>query len=276
MSEFTILSTFELSPARSIVISQRSNGDFWLNERVVSDEFMGFTYKGFGFPGSRLEEFIETAREVARDKTATEQRISIGDSKELVIWHPTSNTTDFRQWVESPTYTGYTRKGIRVVNTNALLLVQEIERVTDEPTVSEESAHQKPTEQTYKRWAVYDDACKSCGTTKRPHHRNGYCEVCYERTHTSQDIHHKTSYTSDRNAEVHQVALGDMFVPKESVNRDALERAFALHGKRCYVCQRPYNSLHDNMEVYYADGNHENISENNIYPICRACKATMS
>lgn len=63
--------------------------------------------------------------------------------------------------------------------------------------------------------------------------------------------------------------------PKVDVDEDALATALSIHGKKCYVCQKAYNSVHGNMAVYYADNDSQNLSEDNVYPICTSCLANM-
>lgn len=61
----------------------------------------------------------------------------------------------------------------------------------------------------------------------------------------------------------------------EQPNTIHLDRAFDVHGKKCYVCQTFYSIQLRNLTLYYADGDKTNSDENNMYPICAKCLAAM-
>jgi hypothetical protein len=125
-SGFTQLSEVVLSKSRSIVISRRGEGGYWFNEKVSGPSYDGFTQKGFGLGVDDYNSFKEALHSVASDASAAERRFRLNPSTELVIYHPSPDTVDIRQHVQSEKYTGWTKKGIRVTNQNAELIVEHL------------------------------------------------------------------------------------------------------------------------------------------------------
>ncbi len=121
-SSFSQIGEIHLSDKRVIVISRRSEGDYWFNERVNGPNYSGFTQKGFGLNVDDYASFKEALHIIANNNDAPEKRFRLNPSTELVLYHPSPDVVDIRQHVTSEKYTGWTKKGIRVTNGNAELI----------------------------------------------------------------------------------------------------------------------------------------------------------
>lgn len=259
--KFKLLKEIVFSESRKIAIAERSNGDYWFNEWVSGPTYIGFTSKGFGIPNELMPKFISALQGTIADTGTKEVRINIATDKELIVWRPAPNQIDIRQWINSEKYTGYTKKGLRFVNSNAAKLLEAIKELQERPEESTVAPIDNPRN-------VHNGSCLACGTTSRHVFSHGLCQVCYERENRTYSTT-PTAYVGihERVAE-HQLS--------EEENSEALMHAIAIHGRKCYVCQVPYNSLHKNITVYYADNNKANLDDNNIYPVCRNCILTVS
>lgn len=118
-SVFSRVNEITLSDSTSIVVSKRGEDDYWFNEKVDNSNYSGFTQKGFGLKISDYDKFKNTLLLFANNVDAPEQRFRINSTTELIICHPTPDTVDIRQYIESERYTGWTKKGIRVSNDEA-------------------------------------------------------------------------------------------------------------------------------------------------------------
>ena len=258
--DFKQIAKLVVSPSRSIAVAQKANGDYWINERVKTPSFSGFTYKGFGVESGQMEEFLAGLKRVL-DGEVEEKRLMHGSPKELVIWRPAPNQIDIRHWVNSAKYTGYSKKGIRLITSNAVKLSELLASMGQPPLhlnkTSEDAAN--------KSEPAIDGACESCGTTRRPVFSHGLCEVCYNRD----------NYVHATKSKYDEVLQNKDNERGHASHAELLANAFSIHGKKCYVCQLPYSSARNNMTLYYADGNQLNTGDNNIYPICRKCILTM-
>ncbi|MFA5625094.1 MAG: hypothetical protein WC966_08590 [Bradymonadales bacterium] len=269
--QFNQIAEVVLSVSRKVVIAQRSNGDYWFNEWTAGPSFTGFTSKGFGVSKNLLAEFIQALHAVTANERSEEQRLQTSNDKELVVWRPAPNQVDIRQWVTSDKYTGYTKKGIRLINSNALKLLETAKALQE---FSAEEPQAAPASMAAESQPVIESqtftghGCLSCGTTTRHVFSHGMCEVCYNRenrVYTTQTPQYAEP-VEPQNDETEKF---------KEANQEALLKAISIHGRKCYVCQLPYNSLHKNLTIYYADGNDANVSDNNVYPICRNCAASM-
>lgn len=120
---FKILFRCQLSHKRTIVISEMNENLLWFNEYVSSDEYKGFTQKGFALRKQDIKDFISIVREVATKNADDQRKLILEEKKILVIQSPQKNTVDIRQYVfDQRGYTGPTRKGIRLVSSNAIKL----------------------------------------------------------------------------------------------------------------------------------------------------------
>jgi very-short-patch-repair endonuclease len=117
-----------LSARRSIVISSKSDNSIWINEKLTTDTFTGFTSKGFGLSTSELPEFVDALSE-AIDSTNFEKDFIISGSLKLVVHNPDSDTVDIRYYKTSEGYTGYIKKGIRVMKASAVKLRDELQKI---------------------------------------------------------------------------------------------------------------------------------------------------
>lgn len=125
-SGFDQIAEISLSKARSIMISKRGEGGYWFNEKVSGPNYTGFTQKGFGFKTEDYDDFKEALITVANNDSAPERRFTVNSTTELVVYHPSPDTVDARQYVTSDKYTGWTKKGIRVTNENAKKIADQL------------------------------------------------------------------------------------------------------------------------------------------------------
>jgi superfamily I DNA and/or RNA helicase len=128
-NSFSQIGEVQLGSCRSIVISSRGDDSYWFNEKVNDPNYSGFTQKGFGLKANDWNDFKAALANISSDSSAQERRFKINDSTELVVYHPSSDTVDIRQYVTSAKYTGWTKKGIRVTNENAKKIVEQLSSV---------------------------------------------------------------------------------------------------------------------------------------------------
>jgi len=248
-----------LSPTRSIVVATASNGYLWLNEKIDSPDFKGFTHKGFGLKIEDIANFIDAVRDVASSSEDKEYRFSCGRKKELVVHRPDTNQVDIRHFITSEKYTGFLKKGIRVVSSNAIKITDGLAILLEQPLADPTDKNNLGKDN--ERWAQYDDCCKSCGTTRRQHFREGLCAICYEREHR---IEGESTIDLDISAPT--------VISASSKHEELLEVAYGLHGKRCYVCNNTPTKVGP-LVLYFADTDTSNTSESNMYPVCVKCKS---
>ncbi|PIP56730.1 hypothetical protein COX05_01535 [candidate division WWE3 bacterium CG22_combo_CG10-13_8_21_14_all_39_12] len=117
-SDFLELSKVELSERRTIVASQKPDGSIWINEKLNTDRYKGFTSKGFGVDPQNLTELIEAINSATHSGDFRKEFI-ISDILKLVVHNPDNATVDIRYFKESDGYTGFIKKGIRVTKPNA-------------------------------------------------------------------------------------------------------------------------------------------------------------
>lgn len=277
-TELAFINIFEvtLAPGRSIVVSTSGKGKkstLWFNEKLNKTTYIGFTQKGFGLKIEDAWEFILAVRNLASGARADEIRFGLGGGKELVVYVPAPNQVDMRQYIKSAKYTGFTKKGIRLVSSNAIKLTDELikhynaDRLTGLGAVGVDQPRSELVTDAAEIELLFDDErrgrkvynCRSCKTTLRPQYRDGYCEACYQRENREHNATAKPSQTSLEGIDVSRPTT------------ELLEYVFSLHGKKCYVCQTPHNKLWGNLSVYYADGDDTNQGDDNIYPICASC-----
>lgn len=123
---FSQIGEISLSKARSIVISRREDGSYWFNEKVTGSAYTGFTQKGFGFNTTDYNDFKQSLITLCHNNAAPEKRFRVNATTELVVYHPTPDTVDIRQYVTSQKYTGWTKKGIRMTNENAKKIAEKL------------------------------------------------------------------------------------------------------------------------------------------------------
>ncbi|OYW44358.1 hypothetical protein B7Z28_00165, partial [Candidatus Saccharibacteria bacterium 32-45-3] len=241
------------------ILSGRNLEIVWVNDRIDSAEYTGYTHKGFRIMIADLQEFIDAVRDVASSTFDRKYRFELTPTKELVVYRPGENQVDIRHYAKTDDYVGFLRKGIRMVSSNAIKLTDGLVEVAamlnrPDPATGELG-------DSVNRWAVHDACCKTCGTVRRPHFREGYCAVCYER-----ENRHGGQAQID-------LDLGETIIEKiPSVSDAILETAYTIHGKRCYICNHAPAKV-GALDVYFADGNIENVDEDNVYPICEKCRS---
>ncbi|MGH7234298.1 MAG: AAA domain-containing protein, partial [Candidatus Saccharimonadales bacterium] len=101
---FEQLAELNLSARRSIVISKKPDGSLWLNEKLSTDTFTGFTSKGFGIQTENLLAFIEALNNAIASNNF-EKEFVLSDSMKLVVHNPDNSTVDIRYYRTSDTYT---------------------------------------------------------------------------------------------------------------------------------------------------------------------------
>jgi very-short-patch-repair endonuclease len=116
--DFNEIAELVLSVRRTIMVSAKTDGSIWVNEKLTTDTFTGFTSKGFGVAKQDLPKFINALNE-AIDRRNYEKDFVISDSLKLVVHNPDADTVDIRYYKTSEGYTGYLKKGIRVMKPSA-------------------------------------------------------------------------------------------------------------------------------------------------------------
>jgi len=255
--ELQVLTEIELSPTRSVVLSTSNNGYILLNEKIATPGFTGYTHKGFSLKADDIPAFINAVRDVASSMDPGEYRFQLSKKKELVVYRPGENQVDMRHYSKTDDYRGYLKRGLRVVSSNAIKITDALSAL-DVTAIDSTKRFQALPES---RWAKYDDFCKSCGTTKRPHLSEGLCAACYERNHSNNDLG-RPNYETDKEIVARVVSR---------IPSDMLEIAYKIHGKRCYVCNKTKTKVGP-LEIYFADSDETNTSADNVYPICPKCK----
>jgi very-short-patch-repair endonuclease len=125
---FKEITELELSNRRSIVASWKPDGSIWVNEKLTTDSFKGFTSKGFGIDKRNLSDFVQALTQ-ACDSNNFSTDFPISDTLKLVIHNPDADTIDIRYFKTSEGYTGYLKKGIRVMKPSALKLRDELQKI---------------------------------------------------------------------------------------------------------------------------------------------------
>lgn len=123
---FSQVAEIKIDKAHSVVISRRDDESYWFNEKLSSDKYTGFTQKGFGVNKEDYDSFRQALITVSNDTNATEQRFTLNPTTELVIYHPSPETVDIRQYVTTKKYTGWTKKGIRTTNEKAKIIAKQL------------------------------------------------------------------------------------------------------------------------------------------------------
>jgi len=121
---FTEVMNIELSDKRWIIVSKTKEGSYWFNEKVKNSAYTGFTKKGFGLKESDYEEFKKTLVAIASSTGNSEKRFELNPTTELVVYRQAENTVVIRQHVTSQKYTGWTKKGIRLSDRNAIKVAE--------------------------------------------------------------------------------------------------------------------------------------------------------
>lgn len=112
-NDFSKIDEIVLSPRRSIVVSSKPDGSIWVNEKLTTEAFEGFTSKGFGIAIKDFHQFID-ALNIAITENRFEKDFVISSSLKLVIHNPDPKTVDIRYYKKTQGYTGYLKRGIRV------------------------------------------------------------------------------------------------------------------------------------------------------------------
>jgi len=111
-SSFTILGVADLNENRSIVVSRRAKGAIWMNEKIISNGYTGFTKKGFGIHEEDIDSFIESLTKAIQNNVFRKS-YELSPSISLIV-SALNNKIDIRHYKTSKGYTGYLKKGIRL------------------------------------------------------------------------------------------------------------------------------------------------------------------
>ena len=126
--KWVLISEVILSTRRSLVISRKSNKFFWINEKINSTNFKGFTHKGFGF-GFNIYEEVLSSLTSAINSSDFENYILISPSLKLVIHNPDNETVDIRYYKTTRRYTGYIKRGIRLSKPSTKIFLNELRKI---------------------------------------------------------------------------------------------------------------------------------------------------
>lgn len=124
---FRQIAVAKLSSERGIVVSEKEDGGLWVNEKLVTSNYKGFTSKGFGLKADQLSPFIAAYKNAIASTSPVRYDVNLSDESTLVIYNPDESTVDVRYYVNTPKYTGFTKKGIRLTKRNATLLLEAME-----------------------------------------------------------------------------------------------------------------------------------------------------
>lgn len=128
-TDFTSFTEIELGSARYMVLSQRKNGDYWVNERIDTKKFSGFTKKGFGVPKALISDYVEALNYACRDKTY-EKIFVVNEELCLIIKVIDDKKVDIRYYKTTENYAGYTKKGLRISKEHAKELADVLSNLT--------------------------------------------------------------------------------------------------------------------------------------------------
>lgn len=112
---------------KSYVVSETEDGTgIWINEKIVSNGQEIFTNHGIGFNKKDSEKFQESI--IATIQDSQERNIPWFNSKSSVlrIHMPDENTVDLRKYINTNSYTGFTKKGIRLPADIIISLLKEL------------------------------------------------------------------------------------------------------------------------------------------------------
>lgn len=129
-SDFSEIATLELSARRSFVISSKPDGSLWINEKLTTDKFSGFTSKGFGLHRAELPKFL-TALSAAIAGTDFTKEFVISDTLKLIVHNPDTDTVDIRYYRTSDGYTGFLKKGLRMLKPAAEKLKDQLQTISE-------------------------------------------------------------------------------------------------------------------------------------------------
>lgn len=124
--QFNHVGVVKLSSRRSIIVSRLEDGNYWFNEKVEGPNYKGITQKGFGLKPNDWNDFKTSLSDIANSLPTKEKRFRLNESTELVIYHPSDDTVEIRQYVTSEEFTGWSKKGIRVTNENAKKISEQL------------------------------------------------------------------------------------------------------------------------------------------------------
>lgn len=107
-----------LGKKRAIVATMK-DGRYWFNERIDSPKFSRLTNKGFGLAVGDYDGFKEAVLSCADNPDASKKRFVIDEMTELVVYHPSDDSVDMRQYNLSRENSGWMKQGLRLSNENA-------------------------------------------------------------------------------------------------------------------------------------------------------------
>jgi superfamily I DNA and/or RNA helicase/very-short-patch-repair endonuclease len=127
-NDFKELFRISINTTKDLVVSETQDL-YWVSEFLNTEDYIGFTTKGFGFKKSNLKDFIDKCNNSIISNSENEMQWGDSKSSKLQInLHESRGgepLIDIRQYINQPTYTGFTKKGIRVqINTFQDLLTK--------------------------------------------------------------------------------------------------------------------------------------------------------
>lgn len=128
---FSEIFNLKLSKRRSFVGSWKDEKSIWINEKINSENYKGFTSKGFGFDIDKVNIVIDAIKKAIESENFSYD-MPIDDKLKLVIRSIESDTVDIRYFKTSKKYTGYIKKGLRMVNESANKLNEELIKISNE------------------------------------------------------------------------------------------------------------------------------------------------
>ncbi len=112
---------------KTYVVSETEDGTgIWINEKITSNGQEIFTNHGIGFNKKDLDEFQVSVLATIKDRQERKVPWLNSKSSVLKIHVPDENTVDLRKYITTKSYTGFTKKGIRVSTATLSTLLKEL------------------------------------------------------------------------------------------------------------------------------------------------------
>lgn len=123
----------EIDTRRDLVASLIENGkSVWINEYYKQGSYIGFSNKGVGVGTNDLGEFVKKSLKTVETNEGSEVAWK-GDGKSKIMIRPVdslfgSDVIDVRQYVESASFTGFTKRGFRMGKDQFREFVMQLEK----------------------------------------------------------------------------------------------------------------------------------------------------
>jgi len=118
---------------KTYAVSETEDGTgIWINEKIVSNGQEIFTNHGIGFNKKDLEKFQESVIATIQDNQERNVPWLNSKSSVLRIHMPDENTIDLRKHISTKSYTGFTKKGIRLQTKEVIELAKKLKLISED------------------------------------------------------------------------------------------------------------------------------------------------